>query len=848
MSVNNLFDENELHAYLSEKINELKSDEYLGLRILSKKKLTGLYNNIESAMKDIKAHSGHAQIFCSLNPIKLVTGLAINCLSTGFSFGDDDVARITTIFIDIDPEREKQSMANDQEIAAAYQVTTAIMDYLESNEVLYDFYFSGNGYHLLLKVPSYSTEKSEEIKYLLGFLASKFSNDEAKVDTGVFNPSRICRVYGTLNMKGVPSNERPHRMAKKISSAKEASKILDVLEIFKKEIEEFNIGKEHSASNSQYKSKIDHPKLGFAKFKGDIKTLDLVGLFKEAQLYVKPMQRPKHIALCPNREKHSDNTDKTSSTIIFESNENSVWPGFNCKHNHCQHLSLPFVLNEYFQPELVDKFCRNQFAGCSVQNDYHGPPEPLFREIPKSKPFPTKALGRLAPVAKVFAEAIQAPDAIIGQSLIAAAALAVQPHANVDVDGRQIPLSTFCCSVAASGERKSATDSEVLFSHRKYEQELMEKHADELVEYHRQIAEHTQKNKSKNSKKGDPAAREEQNIELPPTAPSSKMMMVAEPTYEGLAKSFINGRPTLGLFSDEAAQFLGGYAMNKDNFLKTSAALSNLWGDKPISIMRAKDVPVKIYGRRLSMHLMFQPKILNLLTANELIADQGLLSRCLIVFPESNIGKRKYNHTNLNENSEVKAYRKLMYDILSFPLQIDSKLNSLMFRSIHLKPEVKEIWVEWYNRVESMQSEGGEFFNIRGFASKAPELALRLAGVFALVDDIMAQFISEENLLNGIELIEFYLSEATRVHNASILNPDLLMAQKLLNWCQRHTEIDVVSIYQFGPSGCREKEIAEKLIEILASHNWLIPIQGGKVIDGSHRRKVWRVVKCDQLQ
>ena len=57
---------------------------------------------------------------------------------------------------------------------------------------------------------------------------------------------------------------------------------------------------------------------------------------------------------------------------------------------------------------------------------------------------------------------------------------------------------------------------------------------------------------------------------------------VTEPTFEGLTKLFATGQPSLGIFSDEGGQFLGGHAMNTDNRQKTLAALNDLWQGNPI--------------------------------------------------------------------------------------------------------------------------------------------------------------------------------------------------------------------------------------------------------------------------
>ena len=74
-----------------------------------------------------------------------------------------------------------------------------------------------------------------------------------------------------------------------------------------------------------------------------------------------------------------------------------------------------------------------------------------------------------------------------------------------------------------------------------------------------------------------------------PDAPPSADRTVTEPTFEGLTKLFATGQPSLGLFSDEGGQFLGGHAMNSDNRQKTLAALNDLWQGNPIRRTRLGD-------------------------------------------------------------------------------------------------------------------------------------------------------------------------------------------------------------------------------------------------------------------
>lgn len=476
------------------------------------------------------------------------------------------------------------------------------------------------------------------------------------------------------------------------------------------------------------------------------------------------------------------------------------------------------------------------------------PSLPLVRELPPSESYPTEALGSvLTPACRAIEEAIQAPAALIGQSLLGAAALAVQAHADVAVDGRVYPTSLFLLTVGISGERKTAVDSVALQAHREIEQERIQNALQKkmLYEIELEVYEATKRTAIQNTRGKSKATIESaiKQLGYPPLAPYSEIILMEEPTYEGIVKALGNGQPSIGIFSDEGGRLIGGHALNSDNQLKTVAGLSGLWDGKPISRTRAEDGSHKIYGKRCSLHLMVQPKVLELLTGNATISDQGILSRCLMVSPESRVGSRPYQRIDLTESVEVKNYLSGMRHIFSCPLPCESGSNVLKPRHISVRPQDLNFWITFHNFVEENMKDGARFSSIRGFASKIPEHALRIAGVLSLTENIHATEIGWAHLDSAIHLAQYYLGEALRLHSLASLNPDLALAQRLLAWCQKFPVVHLVQIYQRGPNSVREKAVAQKLIDILVHHNWLRPIEGGLELEGAFRKHVWAVVQ-----
>jgi Protein of unknown function (DUF3987) len=102
------------------------------------------------------------------------------------------------------------------------------------------------------------------------------------------------------------------------------------------------------------------------------------------------------------------------------------------------------------------------------------PPRPLTRQMPPADAFPVDALGDvLGAAARAIHDRVRAPLAICGQSVLAAAALAVQAHADVQLPmGHIKPVSDYFVTVAETGARKSASDTEAAWPIRKREQAL----------------------------------------------------------------------------------------------------------------------------------------------------------------------------------------------------------------------------------------------------------------------------------------------------------------------------------------------------------------------------------------
>lgn len=195
-----------------------------------------------------------------------------------------------------------------------------------------------------------------------------------------------------------------------------------------------------------------------------------------------------------------------------------------------------------------------------------------------------------------------------------------------------------------------------------------------------------------------------ENLGDQPKTPIEPMLIFEEPTYEGLVKLFVNGQPSVGLFNDEGGRFIGGNGMNEENLLKTAAGLSALWDSRAITRVRAGDGATLLPGRRLSLHLMTQPSIAQLLLSNNTLIEQGLLSRCLVTWPTSTAGTRFYREIDLSNSAEIKKYNARILEILKTPLPLaEGKQNELKPRELLLSSDAKQLWIALYILLKLIQ-------------------------------------------------------------------------------------------------------------------------------------------------
>lgn len=477
-------------------------------------------------------------------------------------------------------------------------------------------------------------------------------------------------------------------------------------------------------------------------------------------------------------------------------------------------------------------------------------PEPLRRPAPPPEPYPLAELGPiLQPAAASLRRVIQAPDAVCGASVLAAASLAAQALANVEIDGRTVPLSLWMLTVAESGERKSAVDADAMRAAREHENALarayeteLQAHAAEQAEWEARCAD--AKGKARKSK-GAGLAQALRDIGPAPATPLVPRITVADFTAEGLAKLLAAGWPSVGAFTDEAALVFGGHGMTKETVTRTAGTLCKLWDSGTLDRVRALDGATKLHGRRLAMHLLAQPVIAERALSDDVLSGQGFLARCLLAWPESTAGTRPYRPESLRDDAALGRMTHRLGNLHQEPLPLaDGERQELEPRLLRLSADAKAAWVKLHDAVEARMKPGGQFATVKPWASKTPEQALRIAGVLALLESSTAQEIDVATIKRAAELALWHLNEAARLSGTAELSPAVRDAEALLSWCHQTDRALLHSrdALRLGPSYIRERPMFTRAIDVLERAGWAKPIEGGAVLDGRLRRHVWSIV------
>lgn len=283
---------------------------------------------------------------------------------------DTEIDGYRFLFIDIDPQRPTGISSSDSEYKAACDKAGKVCWYMESVGFEKPIKaISGNGAHLLYRINLKNTEDNQRlIEKCLKALALLFDDDVVQIDTANFNPSRVCKLYGTMAQKGANTKDRPHRMSR-IFDCPEQLKATDKIFLEK-------LASEYPEQDKPAPSRYNN----YNAMEFDIDAwLSNNGLSYKEDSW-RDGCRKLVLSNCPFNHQH-----KAPDSMILVQSNGAI--GFKCLHNSCQGKTWRDV-RLMFEPDAYERNYADERieAGWKSHNKEKAAGEIKYKPLQEEKP------------------------------------------------------------------------------------------------------------------------------------------------------------------------------------------------------------------------------------------------------------------------------------------------------------------------------------------------------------------------------------------------------------------------------------------------------------------------------
>ena len=315
--------------------------ELVEIRILDptgKKNYSGYFTDIEKILPAIKPYED-CNIYFTLNVINEACYSREQHDKISFkpktTTSDKEIIARKWCLIDIDCEKPSDTNSTDAEKEAAKEVVNNVYKFLRDEgfeqPVICD---SANGFHLLYKQAMISNEaNTETMKKFLQVLDMYFSTDKVKIDCSTFNPSRICKLYGTVSRKGADTKERPQRESKILRVPKEIK--VTPNEYFDKVAAYLPVPEKRDRTNNY-----------------GVGTFDLDEFLAKHNIAVRNIVRTAAYTKYVLEQCPFDSSHTAPDSAVFKMTDGSF--GFKCLHNSCKAYTFK-DFRRHYEPDAYEK-------------------------------------------------------------------------------------------------------------------------------------------------------------------------------------------------------------------------------------------------------------------------------------------------------------------------------------------------------------------------------------------------------------------------------------------------------------------------------------------------------------
>lgn len=435
--------------------------------------------------------------------------------------------------------------------------------------------------------------------------------------------------------------------------------------------------------------------------------------------------------------------------------------------------------------------------------------------------YPIHALPPLARDAVIaIAEYVQAPIGMTAQCVIGAMSHIAQAHVNAphpfNLQGE--PCSLYLLTEGQSGSRKSTSRNMADKAIIQHERKQYEQYSRDLKQWQSGQAGLNKKDK------------EAYGAENPP--PNDPSTLYSDITLESIAGLYVDGiLNNASIASDEAGQFFGGYTMKGDTRTQAIGGYAKLFDDGFVERTRSKsnlNGSGRAYDVRLTFNLQGQHEVLSDALRDPVLRGQGFLPRFILTIPENLAGTRLqdaiYRSKNANHDHRLIAYWtrcEYLLDDCPRPQGGQELYNGRYV--IPMNDEARDIDASFYNMFEELQGKGKRYEYLQAFASRASQLARRLATVFAYFEGL--QWIDAKTLTGACEVVKHSLNEWAMYADIEVKTES--DAEWLIKWLirkcmeQKNNCIPKAIALRGAPSHLRKAKAFDNCLNELIEFNYV---------------------------
>lgn len=481
-----------------------------------------------------------------------------------------------------------------------------------------------------------------------------------------------------------------------------------------------------------------------------------------------------------------------------------------------------FLTNLYKDEDVEEVQAFIQFSIEQLSAGEWGELLPLAQaETAVNSPYPIHALPPLAKDAVMaISEHVQSPIAMTAQCVIGAMSHIAQAHVNAPhpFNTQGEPCSLYLLTEGQSGSRKSTS--------RNMADKAIIQHERKQYELYRRSLEQWKSGQASLNKKD----REAYSAENPP--PHDPSTLYSDITLESIAGLYVDGiLNNASIASDEAAQFFGGHTMKGDTRNQALGGYAKLFDDGFVERTRSKsnlNGSGRAYDVRLTFNLQGQHEVLSEALKDPVLRGQGFLPRFILTVPENLAGTRLqdaiYQAKNANNDHRLIAYwTRCEYLLDDCPRpQAEHELNNGRY-VIPMNEDARQIDLAFYNMFEELQGKGKRYEYLQAFASRASQLARRLATVFAYFEGL--QWIDAKTLTGACEVVKHSLNEWATYSDIEVRTES--DAERLIKWLIRKCEADKANCIpktlalKGAPSNLRKVRAFDLCLNELIESNYL---------------------------